>query len=470
MSPCSSRVPTVTTNATATITSTLPSGIAALSEIGKRRRHCERDDAAHARPRDHDALAPRQRRFEHLALDGLFRRLGPSAPLPKSRLSGVPGLGAPAIRILPPLFGVVLEAQHAQLLQRLPPRVGGEHEQGPDEQNCREHGQRQPDHDGRVRAGDLVEHHGELQSDVGEDEALEQEVDRLPDRLVVLAGGVVRLGRVIADVQPHRDDGEHAGAVEVLGDGVCRKRHKQPEGGAHDGVGRDHPEPVQQETGDQADSDAHHDRDGELPQPLPHRDGRARDDGGEYAHQCQGRGVVDEALAAHHVHHPARQSEFAADGGGRDGIRRADDRTEQKRAGERELRHDQPGDDADPHRSDEHEPHAQAPDVRQRAAEAHERCVEGGRVEQRRQREVEQQVPVDLDLGHEGQQRDRQRCSGDQQRCGPAAPAREPCNGNGPGQHVEQFRSHGARILPRTCTGSVALRRVLPSRATASLG
>ena len=97
-----------------------------------------------------------------------------------------------------------------------------------------------------------------------------------------------------------------------------------------------------------------------------------------------------------------RQAQATADGCRGHGVGRRDDRAEQQRTGKGERRHDEEGDGTDRDRRDQHEPDAQPPDLRQALPEVDERDIQRGRVQQRREHEVQQQLAVDLDVGHRG--------------------------------------------------------------------
>lgn len=308
---------------------------------------------------------------------------------------------------------------------------------------------------GNLLAAEVAQHPRELQADVREHEALQQQVGREPQGLLLLAGRVVGARGVVADEQAHRDDREHSGPEQVLGDRVGAEGGEQPERADHDRVVHPHPELVQHRPEHESDRDAHAHRKSELSDPAPHRDRRARDDRREHAVQRQRGRVVDEALPRQHGHDAARQTELAADRGGRDRVGRGDDRTEQQRAGQRERGQDPPGDEPDRDRGQQHERDTEPADLRQAALEPHERHVQRGRVQQRRQHEIEQQVAVDVDVGHEGQEGCRERDHRHEQRCRPAPPSRDRRDDHRTDEHIEDLGIHAPQDTARGMRAAV---------------
>ncbi len=136
----------------------------------------------------------------------------------------------------------------------------------------------------------------------------------------------------------HRDDTR---AVQFLGRVVRGKRDDDADGGLHRRVGEpdthpghDHPD---EEAHDQAAEGGHREREDPFADRRggPHRRGERDPERGE------GRRVVEQALAAEQRHHPARQTEPAADRLRRHRVRRRDDRTEDQCRGEREIGDDE---------------------------------------------------------------------------------------------------------------------------------
>jgi hypothetical protein len=269
-------------------------------------------------------------------------------------------------------FDAAIPAFEPLAVLEVRPRTGRVDVERPHDQDHEQHrtGEQQdlPDR----LAAEIIEHTRELQPDVGEHEALQQQIGREPERLLLLTRRVVGARGVIPDVQPHRDDREDTRSEQVLGDRVSAERSEQPERADHDGVADAHAQLVQDDAEHETDGHTDPDRHQELPDAAPDRDGRAGEDRGEHAVQRQRGRVVDEALAREHGHDAAWQPEPTADSRSRHRVGRGDDRAEEQCARKCEGRQDPPRDEADRERRDQHEPDAESADLRQAALESDE--------------------------------------------------------------------------------------------------
>ncbi|CAD5141609.1 exported protein of unknown function [Microbacterium sp. Nx66] len=432
-------------------------------QVGGGHRDRQGHHAAHARPGDDRVVLPREPQTRHALPHDLrpqlVRALVPPSPGPPATLVELPGSDATVHACEP---AAVLEVRPGA------DRVDVER---PDDEHHEQHGAGEQEDVPHRLAAEVVEHPRELEADVGEHEALQQQVGRQPQRRLLLPGRVVGARGVEADEEAHGHDREDAGAEQMLRDVVRTERGEKTEGADHDGVADAHPELVQHDSEDEPDPHPYADSEEELPDAAPDRHGRPGEDRGEHPVERERGRVVDEALPRQHRHDAAGQTETTTDRRRRHRVRRSDDGPEQQRARQRERRQDPPGHESDGERGEQHQPDPETADLREAALEPDERHVEGGGVQQRRQHEAEQQVPVDLQLRHERQERRGQRDDGHEQRGRPSAPPRDGGHGDGsdedvedPGFHAESVAASSALPGPRSMGGVSVADGALPSR------
>jgi hypothetical protein len=99
----------------------------------------------------------------------------------------------------------------------------------------------------------------QLQPDEGEDDGLQQQVQRGSQRPFLQPGGVAGLRPAVPQVEAGRDDREHPGAVQLLGEQVGGERHDQPEHRLGHRVAQPHPHGVHHPAEHQSDPHAGHD-------------------------------------------------------------------------------------------------------------------------------------------------------------------------------------------------------------------
>ena len=135
--------------------------------------------------------------------------------------------------------------------------------------------------------------------------------------------------------------------------------------------------------------------------------------------------VVDETLALDDRHELARNAEATRDRGRRERVRRGDDRPEHERARPREVFDHRVCDDghADGRHGDE--AHRQQPDRPCGRSQVAKRGEEGRAVEERRQHAEEDELGLELELGHPRDDADRQAAEHEQDRIGDAQRRRD---------------------------------------------
>ena len=134
------------------------------------------------------------------------------------------------------------------------------------------------------------------------------------------------------------------------------------------------------------------------------------------------RGVVDEALLLEQGRHPARQPQPAAERGGATASGGATTAPSASAAASGHARQHQPGDPADDDGGEHDEHHRQRHDAGLVVPEVEQRRAHRGRVEQRREQRVQDQVRVQADLRRVGQERRRGADDHQHQRCRPPEP------------------------------------------------
>ncbi len=131
--------------------------------------------------------------------------------------------------------------------------------------------------------------------------------------------------------------------------------------------------------------------------PMPCRPAHALADRRRQRHPVDGDrgGVVEQRLALEDGHDPVRQAHLAGDRGGRDRVRRRDDRAQHQRRGQRQPGHDRVGDRADGHRREQHVPDRQQRHRAQVGTQAQVGAVQRGGVQQGREHEGQHPVRVE---------------------------------------------------------------------------
>ena len=267
----------------------------------------------------------------------------------------------------------------------------------------RDHGQADhrtvPQQLARRAARERIEDVVQLQPDKAEEEGIDDEGEDLPHRRAVeprLHAG--QLGRAPTHVHAYRDDGEHARDAE-------RGRRKVGEVAGEKGD-RDLNRRVVELAPDGGDQVADHETEGNATRGRPDQpktgvpDGEAAGDDGDHRHpvEHERRPVVDQALALDDRDDPSRDTEPTRDRGRGEWIGGRDNRAEHKSRApaqirDQRMRHDG---DADGRRRDEAD--RECGDLDDVLPQVAKRCVEGRRVEKRRQDRNEHDV---------GRQRDR---------------------------------------------------------------
>ncbi len=292
-----------------------------------------------------------------------------------------------------------------------------------------------------------------LQAEQHEQHRVEHEVERRPEGRALQPGRGGEDAAAAAEQQPRGDDGEHAGALHLLGEhvgevgGEQRQQQLQPDvvqPAAH----RQH-----QERDDRADPDAAGHREPEALQGGP-RSRRAAADGLQRdAEQHQRGRVVDQALALDDVHDRAGRAEPPEDPGGGDRVGRRDDGAEHQALGQPEPRdqrahHERDGEGG---RQDEAErqQRQRGGDAAQGARVGEERAP----VDQRRQEHQEDEVGRQLPVGGSRQQPGERPDDDEHHRVGQAGAAGEGDaqqhdDAEGEAEQGERVGLHG-RALPR---------------------
>ena len=343
---------------------------------------------------------------------GLGRRRVPNAPLP------------------------VLGDRHAEPFLDLPGQRPSaehcEHRQRPDHQHHEKHdGRGDRDLDERfVGLAQISEDEPQMQSDVGEDERFEQDIDGVPDVPLLQTGLVTGVECSAADDEARDDDSQYPGRMQMLSGDERGERHQQPLHGFQPRVGQPPADPQGDVTQRRSDEGSHHGAVAEQQQRILDERVAAGDVCHRDREQTQRSRIVDQALAGQDRHHPFGQAELAAhrDCGHR--VRRGDDGAQHQCRGEGQRNHHQPG----RHRSDgeggdHHECDAEAEDRPDVAQERREREIQRRRIQQRRQHDGQQDVRVQFRRFETRQERHRATDDDDDERRFQSAPV-----GNG-GHH-----------------------------------
>ena len=143
----------------------------------------------------------------------------------------------------------------------------------------------------------IFEHEPQVQADVGEDEGLEQHVDRVPHVALLQPGLVAGAERAVADDEPGDHDGQHAGCVQFLGRDERRERHHQPLHGLESRIGQPLADPQRHESQRRTDDRPEDGAVTEQQERVVDEGVGACDLGDRDREQRQRGGVVDEALA-----------------------------------------------------------------------------------------------------------------------------------------------------------------------------
>lgn len=253
-------------------------------------------------------------------------------------------------------------------------------------------------------------HDRELQPDQCEDQRLQQRVERLPYRLVLQAGGEAALGRLVPEVEPGDDHGEHPGGVQLLGEEVGHERDDEPDRALQHRVAEHQTHPVHQPADERADDHPTDRGERELAEPTQHRRPGADRRGEHDPEQGEGGGVVEQALALEDRHHAALQAEAPADGRGGDRVGWGDDGAEHEGAGQGQVGNDQPRGDPDDGGGEHDEPHGQQQDGTHVLPDAQRRALQRRRVQQGREDEEQDQLGLQR---HGGQTRDEREAEPD---------------------------------------------------------
>ncbi len=194
---------------------------------------------------------------------------------------------------------------------------------------------------------------------------------------------------------------------------------------------------------DQADDQPAGDRQGEESGRPGGREVPADHRGGRHLVEHQRGRIVEQPLALDHRLQARRHPDPAADGDGRDGVRRSHDRAERERRRPGQVGDDEVRDRADHRRGEHHEADRQQHDRAQIGAERDEARVQRRAVEQRRQHEDEHDLRIQLDRRLARQRGDSEPAEDEQHRRGhPRAAGGEPREA-GPEHHEE----HGAELV-----------------------
>ena len=267
-------------------------------QIGGGHRDRQGHHAAHTRPGDDGVVLPGEPQpghaFPHDLRPQLIRALVAPPPGPPSPFVELPGCDA-AIHAGEP--AAVLEVR---------PRADRVDVERPHDEHHKQHGAGEQEDVPHRLAAEIAEHPRELEADVGEHEALQQQVGRQPQRRLLLPGRVVGARGVEADEQSHGHDREDAGAEQVLRDVVRAERGEQTEGADNHRIADAHAQLMQDDPEDEPDAHPHADREEELPDASPDRHRRPGEDGREHPVERERGRVVDEALPGQHRHDAAR--------------------------------------------------------------------------------------------------------------------------------------------------------------------
>ena len=150
----------------------------------------------------------------------------------------------------------------------------------------------------------------------------------------------------------------------------------------------------------------------ELARRLGERERPGRRGGDRELERGQRGRVVDEALALEHRDDPPRRAHASGDGGRRHGIGRPEDRAEHDRGLPRQAVDQLVRDPRDAERRRQHEPDCEQADRPRVAAQLAQVGEQRGRVEQRRQRDDEDEVGVEPDVGHPRDEREQRAADG----------------------------------------------------------
>ncbi len=350
--------------------------------------------------------------------------------------------GPPEDDALLPADRGVLVVPGAQLLGE---PAGRQQPQQPDQYDDRDHHGGVAEHARPAGAG-LLQDGGQLQPDQSEGDAGDEDLDDLPEGVADQpVSDLVGVGRPLGQVERADHDGEHAGAVDLLREGVRGERHQQVERDLLGGV-LQHPGELAVEPAE-ADADDHREHGGE--DEAQHRVlGRevAADDGvdGQRVDHDR-RDVVEQALALQYRDQPARQSDGPGDGDGGHRVGRRDEGADRDGGGQRQSGQ-QPVDGArDRDRGDHHQGDGEQQDRADVGPEVADGGAPGDREDQRRQHQRQDQVGVELDVGDLRHDRHHEPERGHQHGLRHAGPAGQRDGDHRGEQHQEEQRqlAHG---------------------------
>ena len=398
----------------------------------------DRDHAPHPRPGDHDGL-------------GHCHRLEVSSRGPAAVASG----RCRALESLPEAFAAGSAFLESSLLQGT---LGVERK---DERRPHQHHEQQDDAGkgedephGESGVDDIPHHKSQLQSHVGEDEGLEEHIERRPDLLLLQPSLIPHPVVRATDDEGSKNHGKNPGGFELLGNEVGGEWQHNPEHRLEPGVAQIAAQDVRQYPQCYAKEGADDRRVGEEKHRIGEQGVGASDRGDRDREQGEGGSVVHEALTGEDVHHPARQAEFVADGGRSDGIRGSHHRAQQNGRAQCESRHDRGGNETDRDRGDDHEAYPEAEDRAEIAQKAKHREVERRRVEKRGQNNAEDEFTRHFQARYTGDEGDCEAHDHDDQGGLQPLALGESGDTDCPQQHnEEQHDVHGPTVVrPRAAT------------------
>ena len=277
----------------------------------------------------------------------------------------------------------------------------------------------------RLRLAALPQHRGELEPDEKEQDGVQQDVERVPygDDLEA-AAGAERVGPELTAEEACGRGRKHTGDADPLrGEIGCVAGEE-----LHGELDRRIVDPslhLDRDRSDgHADGDAAGRGDGERVGAARDAEALRRDrTDGDPVDDDPGR-VVGQALALEDREDGRGQPNLAGDRARRQRIGRADDGAEHERCAERQLGREPVGGESDADRREEDEAHGEDAD---RPEVPHELAPPQPRAraeEERRQKDLQDQVGRDLDVRQPGQDRQDQTAEGQERRIGQSQPSR----------------------------------------------